>query len=198
MGSDTLGPHPAALADSKGRAVFLDRDGVINRAWIRDGRPYPPASLADLEILPVVPEALARLRAGGFCLVVVTNQPEVARGRQTRAAVEALHEALRAQLPLDDFRICYHDDDDDCTCRKPAPGLLLEAARERRLDLAASFMVGDRWRDVEAGRRAGCTTIFIDYGYAETRPDGPDACVGSLAEAAEWILSALPERANAK
>jgi D-glycero-D-manno-heptose 1,7-bisphosphate phosphatase len=170
------------------RAVFLDRDGVLNRAFIRDGRPYPPATLAELEILPGVPEGLARLRAAGFRLIVVTNQPDVARGAQTREGVEVLHAALQVRLSLDEFKVCYHDDLAACACRKPAPGLLLAAVRDHHLNLAASFMVGDRWRDIEAGQRAGCRTVFIDYGYAEKRPARADVQVTSLAEAADWIL----------
>ena len=171
------------------RAVFLDRDGVINRAMVRDGKPYPPADLTELEILPGVPEALNRLHEAGFRLIVVTNQPDVARGAQTREAVEAMHAALLAHdLPIDSFRVCYHDNADRCDCRKPSPGLLLDAAREENIDLPASFMIGDRWRDVEAGRRAGCTTIFVDYHYAEPEPGRPDVRVKSLAEAVEWIF----------
>ena len=173
------------------RAVFLDRDGVINRAIVRDGKPYSPDTFEDLEVLAGVPDALARLRLAGFRLVVVTNQPDVARGRQQRAVIDAMHARLAAELPIDDFRVCYHDDADGCACRKPKPGLLEPAAREGGLSLPASFMVGDRWRDVDAGRRAGCTTIFIDYGYAERRPDDPDVIVRSLPEAADWILSCV-------
>jgi haloacid dehalogenase superfamily, subfamily IA, variant 1 with third motif having Dx(3-4)D or Dx(3-4)E len=171
------------------RAVFLDRDGVINRAIIRGGKPFPPATEEALEVLGGVPEALARLHDAGFRLVVVTNQPDVARGIQRREVVDRMHARLRAELPIDDIRVCDHDDRDRCGCRKPEPGLLTAAARDNGLSLPESFMVGDRWRDVEAGRRAGCTTIFIDCGYDEPRPDGADAAVGSLAEAADWILS---------
>ena len=175
------------------RAVFLDRDGVINRAIVVDGRPFPPASLDELEVLPGVADAIARLRAGGYAIVVVTNQPDVARGTQTRAAIEALHGRLAADLGLDDFRVCVHDDRDGCACRKPLPGLLHEAAAARGLDLQRSFMVGDRWRDVEAGRAAGCRTVFIDRHYAERQPERPDARVESLAAAADWILThAIP------
>ena len=142
-----------------------------------------------------MPEALARLRAAGYRLIVVTNQPDVARGVQTRAAVEAIHAELLARgLPIDDFRVCYHDDADGCDCRKPKPGLLLAAAREEGLDLAASFLVGDRWRDVEAGKRAGCTTVFIDYGYAEPERSQPHVRVRSLAEAADWILGRTKQK----
>jgi D-glycero-D-manno-heptose 1,7-bisphosphate phosphatase len=173
------------------RAVFLDRDGVINRARVHDGHPDPPADLSELEILDGVPEALERLCVAGFRLIVVTNQPDVARGTQTCAGVETIHAALRARLPLDEIRVCYHDDADRCSCRKPAAGLLLEAARDAQLDLSACFMVGDRWRDMEAGRRAGCTTIFIDHGYAEKQPVDFDLRVQSLAEASEWICSTV-------
>ena len=171
-----------------GRAVFLDRDGVINQAVVRDGLPYPPASVESLQILPGVFEALTRLQAAGFRLIVVTNQPDVARGTQTKTAVEAIHEALRKTLPLDDFRCCYHDNADNCVCRKPAPGMILAAAAEYALDLGHSFMVGDRWRDIEAGQRAGCRTVFIDYHYAEVNRSQPDAVATSLTEAAHWIL----------
>jgi D-glycero-D-manno-heptose 1,7-bisphosphate phosphatase len=170
-------------------AVFLDRDGVINRAVVRNGRPYPPDRLEDLEVLPGVPDALARLHAAGFHLVVVTNQPDVARGTQRRDVIDAMHAKLAETLPLGEFRVCDHDDADGCECRKPKPGLIEAAAREGHLSLKGSFMVGDRWRDVEAGRRAGCTTIFVDRGYDEPRPERPDVIVGSLPEAADWILS---------
>jgi D-glycero-D-manno-heptose 1,7-bisphosphate phosphatase len=171
------------------RAVFLDRDGVINRARVCDGKPYPPASVDELEVLPGVAASLHRLKAAGYLLVVVTNQPDVARGTQSKAVVEAMHARLAALLPIDEFRTCYHDDSDKCTCRKPQPGLILDAASTHDVDLGSSVMVGDRWRDIEAGRRAGCATVFLDYGYNERQPEAPDAVVGSLEEAAAWILS---------
>jgi D-glycero-D-manno-heptose 1,7-bisphosphate phosphatase len=177
---------------SRGRAIFLDRDGVINRAIVREGKPYPPASVEDLEILPGVAEALARLKDEGFALVVVTNQPDVARGRQRRDVVDAMNARLAAALPIDEFRVCYHDDTDGCACRKPKPGLL---TRPPVYDLGSSVMVGDRWRDVEAGRRAGVrATILIDHGYDERCPVEPDVRVASLAIAAEWILAHCPTR----
>jgi D-glycero-D-manno-heptose 1,7-bisphosphate phosphatase len=171
------------------RAVFLDRDGVLNRAIVWDGKPYPPAGLHELEILPDVPAALAILKDCGFLLLVVTNQPDVARGLQQRATVESIHAALQQALPLDDFFVCYHDDADACDCRKPKPGLLAQAAAKYRLDLGASYLIGDRWRDIDAGQAAGCETIWIDRGYTEKTPAAPAAIVRSCLEAARWIAS---------
>jgi D-glycero-D-manno-heptose 1,7-bisphosphate phosphatase len=172
-----------------GRAVFLDRDGVVNRAILRDGKPYSPARVEELEIPPGTSEALGRLKELGFRLLVVTNQPEVARGRQSLEALAAIHAALRRSLPLlDDVLVCIHDDGDSCACRKPRPGLILDAARRYDLDPAASYLIGDRWRDIEAGQAAGCTTIWIDYGYQERGPAKPPAAhVRSLEEAVDWI-----------
>lgn len=170
------------------KAVFLDRDGVINRAIVREGKPYPPADLGELEILPGVKDALLTLKAAGYLLVVVTNQPDVARGTTPRETVEAINDALGAALPIDEFRTCYHDSGDGCDCRKPLPGALLSAAAKHGIALSDSFMVGDRWRDIEAGEKAGCHTIFIDYGYTEKQPEAPDYRVSSLSEAADVIL----------
>ena len=173
----------------KNRAVFLDRDGVLNLALVRDGKPYSPANLAELELAPQAKEALRELKAQGFKLLVVTNQPDVAKGITTRAVVEEIHRKLASELPVDDIFVCYHKDGDGCDCRKPKPGMILEGARKYDVDLAESFMIGDRWRDMEAGQNAGCRTIFIDGGYEERQPARPaDARVHSLREAADWIL----------
>lgn len=172
-------------------AIFLDRDGVINRVVIRDGKPHPPDTVAGLDVLKGVREALSELAAQGFLLFVVTNQPDVARGTQSQSVVDAMHKALSETLPLDGFYVCFHDDRDQCECRKPRPGLLLTAAAEHGISLAESYMIGDRWRDIEAGQRAGCRTVWIDCGYAERAPAEPaDAVVKSLREAAAWILEA--------
>jgi D-glycero-D-manno-heptose 1,7-bisphosphate phosphatase len=172
-----------------GRAVYLDRDGVLNRAVVREGKPYPPATLEQLEILPGVPEALARLRAAGFRLVVVTNQPDVGRGSIPLTIVEAIHAHMRAMLPLDAIEACLHGGTEGCDCRKPRPGMLLRDAARHGVDIARSFMVGDRWRDIDAGAAAGCCTILIDAGYDERAPaHAPDHICLGLAEAADWIL----------
>jgi D-glycero-D-manno-heptose 1,7-bisphosphate phosphatase len=168
-------------------AVFLDRDGVLNRPVIRQGRPYPPGSLGELDVYPEAAAALRRLLVAGFVLVVVTNQPDVARGTHSREVVDDINRELCRQLPVAAVYACFHDDADGCRCRKPAPGLLLDAARDLGIDLNRSFMVGDRWRDVEAGRRAGCQTVFIDRQYSERSPQSPDLVTTGLAEAASWI-----------
>lgn len=172
------------------RAVFLDRDGVINRAVVRDGKPFPPSGLDELELLPQTALSLLDLKAHGFDLYVITNQPDVARGNQKREVIEAIHERIASTLPIDGIFVCYHDDADGCACRKPMPGLLLEAQRRHNIDLSRSFMVGDRWRDIDAGHAAGCKTVLIDYGYREKKPaQPPEATVKSLREAADWIIS---------
>lgn len=178
------------------RAIFLDRDGVLNRALVRQGLPYPPHRVEDVEILPGVPEALAALRRAGFLLLVVTNQPDVPRGTLSEAALNAIHAHLQSRLGLDGIYTCLHDDADQCTCRKPLPGLLLTAAQEWSVDLSASFMVGDRWRDIEAGRQAGCTTVLVDYGYQEKLCSEPAKRVASLQDAAGWILDGAQNRSN--
>jgi D-glycero-D-manno-heptose 1,7-bisphosphate phosphatase len=171
-------------------AVFLDRDGTLNRCVIRDGRPYPPNSLEELEIVPGAHAALTRLRQAGLALIVVTNQPDVARGAQKREVVEAINAALSDALPLDDVLTCY--DDGDMPRRKPNPGMILEAAAKHRLALAESFLIGDRWKDVEAGCRAGCRTVLLDCGYGEPKPPDIDAdfVARDIESAAAWILAA--------
>jgi len=171
-------------------AVFLDRDGVINRAVERDHRPYPPASLNEFEILPDVPAACARLKQAGFLLVVVTNQPDVGRGTLQQETVAAIHAEMCRRLPIDRVEVCYHSGKDqaDCDCRKPKPGMLLRAARELGIDLPQSWMVGDRWRDIDCGHAAGCHTIFIDRGYAEELRQKPHFSAGNLAGATDIIL----------
>ena len=170
------------------RTVFLDRDGVLNRAPVWNGKPESPTSVEEFEILPGVREACEMLHNSGFLLVVVTNQPDVTRGRQTRELVDTLHAALRKEVPVDDVRVCFHDDADGCDCRKPRPGLLLAAARSWQIDLGASFMVGDRWRDIDAGRAAGCRTVLIDYPYDEVLRQEPHWRAASLRDAALWIV----------
>ncbi len=172
------------------RAVFLDRDGVLNDAIVREGKPFPPASLAELRVADDVLPALTQLKQAGFLLLGATNQPDVVRGKTARETVEAMNTHLMQTLPLDEMRVCYHDDEDNCACRKPKPGLILSAAEKFGVDIKNSFMIGDRWRDVEAGYQAGCKTVWINRGYQEREPlSAPDKEVKNLSEAAAWILN---------
>jgi D-glycero-D-manno-heptose 1,7-bisphosphate phosphatase len=179
---------PTPLAAPRA-AVFLDRDGVLNDVELRDGTPIPPAGVDEMRLLPGVVEACHQLRDLGYLLVVITNQPDIARGAQTREEVDRIHHVLRRRLPLDDIVVCPHDDADGCACRKPKPGMILDAARRHGVDLAASFSVGDRWRDVEAAKRAGVQAIFVDRGYGERRPTDADAVVADLPDAVGFIES---------
>jgi D-glycero-D-manno-heptose 1,7-bisphosphate phosphatase len=171
------------------QAVFLDRDGVLNEAIVREGLPYPPSNVDELVIVKDAFSSLTSLRSAGFRLIVVTNQPDIARGTTSRQTVEQINGHLLNKLPIDDVETCPHDNGDGCDCRKPLPGMLLRAGKHHGIDLKQSFMVGDRWRDIEAGRRAGCRTVLIGDGYAEGIRSKPDIAVASLTEAAQWIIS---------
>jgi len=170
------------------RAVFLDRDGVLNRPVVRLGKPYPPADLSAFELYPDASDACRLLKSEGFLLVVVTNQPDVGRGLQSRDVVAAMHGKLQAALPIDRIEVCF-DADDTATggCYKPATGMLLRAAAALGIDVRRSYMVGDRWRDVDCGRAAGCTTVFIDRGYSEQLRSPADLTVREFLEAAACI-----------
>jgi len=170
------------------RAVFLDRDGVLNEPVVRDGKPYPPVRPGDLVVCEGAASALDALRGLGFALVCITNQPDVARGTLAAHTLDAINARLMAALPLDALYVCRHDDADNCTCRKPKPGLIHQAAHDLGLDAAASYLVGDRWRDIEAGAAARCRTVLVDRWYQERSSSiPPDARVASLSAAATWI-----------
>jgi D-glycero-D-manno-heptose 1,7-bisphosphate phosphatase len=179
-------------------AVFLDRDGVLSRPIIRDGVPYAASTLEEFILLPETPEACQRLKQAGFLLVVATNQPDVGRGQLDRKVVEAMHAKMRAELPIDRVEVSYDPGGakEPSSDRKPAPGMLLRAARELSIDLARSFMVGDRWRDIDCGHSVGCTTIWIDLGYKEKLRQVPDYTVRSLTEAVEVILQHLAKKSD--
>ena len=171
------------------RAVFLDRDGVINRSSCVDGRPYAPRRLSDFRLLPGVADAVARLRQAGFLAIVVTNQPDVGNGLMTRATLDAMHARLLRSVTVDSVLVCPHRQDDGCACRKPQPGLILSAIRDFAIDPSCSYMIGDRWSDVAAGKAAGLYSVFIDRGYAEAMQERPDLVATSLPQAARSILS---------
>jgi D-glycero-D-manno-heptose 1,7-bisphosphate phosphatase len=170
------------------KAVFLDRDGVLNEVAMGSGKPRSPSSLKEFRIVPHAREALLRLKAAGYLLILITNQPEVARGTQQRDFVEDLHRRLRTSLELNDVRVCFHDDEHRCQCRKPEPGLLLLAAKDWNIQMSKSYMIGDRWKDVEAGRRAGCRTVLLHRPYNTQDDAAGGHCALSFESAVEWVL----------
>jgi D-glycero-D-manno-heptose 1,7-bisphosphate phosphatase len=172
-------------------AVFLDRDGTLNQQLIREGKPFPPASVEEFRLFDGVPESCRRLKARGYVLVVATNQPDVGRGTQSRAVVEEMHAILRNLVPDSDaVEVCYDPGlGETSRRRKPEPGMLLDSAAALQLDLSRSWMIGDRWRDIDCGQRAGVRTVFIDWGYAEPLRASPDFRASSFADAAGIVLA---------
>lgn len=170
------------------KAVFLDRDGVLNQAKVIDGKSYPPQTLEEFVILPGVKDACEKLKRAGYLLIVVTNQPDVATGVQKKEIVDAMHQKLLKFLPIDAIYTCFHISADNCECRKPKPGMLIQASADHQIDFSMSCLVGDRWRDIEAGQQVGCLCYFIDYDYNERKPAVPFKTVASLESAAELIL----------
>ena len=170
------------------RAVFLDRDGVLVIPEMRDGRSFAPRRLEDFCIYDDAPRALAALKQAGFLLVVVTNQPDIGNGFVSAETVEAMHDRLRAALPIDRIEMCPHSQSDRCACRKPKPGMLLRAAEIHGIDLSASIMVGDRAGDIEAGEAAGCHTVFIDLNYVNEPKPNATWTARSISELVDVIL----------
>ena len=175
------------------KAVLLDRDGVINRAIVKNGLPTSPNSLDELEILPGVKESILRLKKLNFICIVVTNQPDVPRRKINKNTVIKINNFLKKKIGLDDIFVCYHDDKDNCNCRKPKPGLLLQAGKKWNVDFRKSFMIGDRWRDIQAGEKVGCKTIYLDYNYKDIKPKNPDFITHKLLNAV-YIIEKLQNK----
>jgi len=180
------------------RAVFLDRDGVLTVPEFRDGRSFAPRRLEDFCLYDDAADATRQMKKAGYCLVVVTNQPDVGHRRIAVSIVEEMHRRLAAALPVDAIEACYHTQAEGCDCRKPQPGMLLRATARLGIDCTRSFMIGDRASDVEAGRRVGCRTIFIDRGYIDEHAERADFVVASLAAATPILLRPPAEALGAK
>lgn len=172
------------------KAIFLDRDGILNNAILIDGKPYPPRTIKDVVISNGIVEKLSRLKEKGFLLIGVTNQPDVVRGDTTRKLVESINSYIKSELRLDALYVCYHDDKDNCLCRKPKPGLILNALKKYQISATLSYMVGDRWKDIEAGKRAGCKTIWVNNFYLEEyKSSEPSYTCANPADAFQWIIT---------
>ncbi len=182
------------MADQGGRssagraAVFLDRDGVIVRGELRNGKSYAPRRLEDFRLLPGARDAVAALREHGFLVIVVTNQPDIGNGLVQAEIVERMHAIMRRKIPLDGIEVCPHKQTDNCACRKPRPGMLRAAADKVPIDFSRSYMVGDRCGDMIAGKTVGCYTVFVNRGYDACTDQRPDAVVRSLPQAVRHIL----------
>lgn len=176
------------------KAVFLDRDGIINKSIIKNGKPYPPQGIEDFEWTDGIKQALESLKKEGFILIVFTNQPDVSRGTQSVEQVEKFHRYIKSQLPIDKIYACYHENLDNCECRKPKPGMILTGQAEYDIELSQSYAVGDRWRDIDAGNASGCQTIFLDYGYDEELRSQPDFVIKEIKE----LLSIIVPREREK
>ena len=172
------------------RAIFLDRDGTLNKAFIKNGLPFSPSSFNEFEILPGVKESLLKLKKLNFVCLLITNQPDVSRGKIKKNVVIQMNNFLKSEIKLDDIFICYHDDHDNCECRKPKPGLLLNAKKKWNINLNKSYMIGDRWKDIQAGINAGCKTVFINNGYKDNKKIKANFITDSLLDAV-YILEKL-------
>ena len=172
------------------RAVFLDRDGVLTIPVFRDGRSYAARTLEEFRLYPDAKDAVRRLKKEDFLVIVVTNQPDVTTGKLPERTLEEMHARLMRGVPVDDIEVSIATRDAPDDRRKPATGMLRDAAIKWDIDLNSSYMVGDRASDVTCGVCAGCRTVFIDLGYtAETPPTEQNATVANLAEAVAWICA---------
>jgi D-glycero-D-manno-heptose 1,7-bisphosphate phosphatase len=170
-------------------AVFLDRDGVLSVPEFREGRSFAPRRVEDFKLYDHSISSLQRLKAADFLLIVVTNQPDVGNGLVGREIVEEMHRMMIQTLPLDAVEVCYHSNNDGCSCRKPMAGMLLRAGERLGVDFNNSFMIGDRGSDILAGKKAGCRTIFIDLGYSKEDPCAPDFFASDLWQATDIVVS---------
>lgn len=169
-------------------AVFLDRDGVLSRSLVREGKPYAPRALKEFRLLPRAAVSVKRLQSAGFLVVVTTNQPDIGNELVSRSVVDSMNDQLKRRTSVDDIEMCPHRQDEGCSCRKPKPGMLLKAAQRHGIDLKRSFMVGDRASDIAAGEAVGCRSVFIDRRYRESPPHAPNSIVRSLTAAVDLII----------
>jgi D-glycero-D-manno-heptose 1,7-bisphosphate phosphatase len=173
-------------ASERGRAVFLDRDGVVNKVILRGGKPFSPRNLGEFVFTDGIQETVSILKRNGYKTILVSNQPDIARGHITQDVLDKMMQRVSEEILLDDIFVCPHEDDHHCACRKPKPGMILEAAKKWKIDLRASYVIGDTWKDMEAGKTAGCKTILLDAVY--NRDVRSDFRVTSLIEAVDIIL----------
>jgi D-glycero-D-manno-heptose 1,7-bisphosphate phosphatase len=180
----------------KNKAVFFDRDGVLNFSEIKNRKPYPPKNADNLIIVENAKELLNELKNQKFLLICITNQPDFSRGTRTLQNIQQSNDKVSKTLNLDDLFCCLHDNKDNCSCRKPKPGMIFEAEKKWNIDLTKSFLIGDRKSDIEAGISANLKTIFIDYDYDEEKPNKYDFKCSNLQQAVSFILNEKEKNKN--
>ena len=156
-----LGGKVYALLTAVKPAVFIERDGILNKVRVERQQQVGPVSCDQFSLNTEAAPLFNELKAAGLLLIVTTNQPGLSRGDQSRRELDRMHQMLRATFAVDDLLVCPHEDADRCPCRKPKPGLLIEAAHKWGIDLIRSFVVSDKWQDAEAARRAGSTSLLV-------------------------------------
>ena len=169
------------------KAIFLDRDGTLNKVYIENGLPISPSSLNKFKIIKGVKKSINRLKKLNFLCILITNQPDVFRGKISKKTVVKMNSYIKKKIKLDDMFVCYHDNEHNCSCRKPKPGLLVKASKKWKIDLNKSFMIGDRWKDILAGKKVGCKTIFINNNYKNDKKVKADFTFKSLLKAVNKI-----------
>ncbi|MEJ7692852.1 HAD family hydrolase [Daejeonella sp.] len=179
-------------------AVFLDRDGVLNKGYVKDGKSYAPRKIEHFKLLPYAVQSVEKLRKHGFLVIVATNQPDINNGLVTLIEVEKMHLLLKRRTKIDDIFLCPHSKDEECLCRKPKPGMLLDAAKKHNINLSKSFIIGDRSSDIEAGTGAGCRAIFLNRFYKEPKPTSQEQTFYSINAATNYIIKQITNHAHSK
>ena len=155
---------------SKNKAFFFDRDGILNKSIIKNHKPYSPRFPKELILNRELLSFIKKLKNKGFLIFVVSNQPDIKKGKLSKYSLKIINSIIKKYFLIDEIYICSHEKNDNCKCRKPKPGMLIEASKKWNVDLKKSFLIGDRWKDITAGTIMNCTTIFIDYNYRESKP----------------------------
>ena len=165
------------------KGLFLDRDGVVNHSVIRYNKPYAPLNIKQVKIIPAIKNVIKFAKKNGFKVFIITNQPDVSRGLTKKEKVEEINKFINKELcDVDYIFTCYHDNQDQCECRKPKPGAFIALSQKYNIDLTKSIMVGDRAKDIEAAKNANCSSVFIDYGYNEIKPTDQTYTINAVDE----------------
>jgi D-glycero-D-manno-heptose 1,7-bisphosphate phosphatase len=174
------------------RAVFIDRDGIINKAIVVNRKPFSPVDIYEFKILPKAKKALKTFKKLNLMNIIITNQPDIKTGKQLSKDLDKIHNWMMINLDIDEILVCKHDDNDNCNCRKPKTGMIEQAVEKYQINISQSYLIGDRWKDIQCGQKAGCKeNFFVNYNYNETRPKMPYIVVKSLYECSQYLNNTL-------